>query len=64
MLFVVGPEDEESTLRTLRQHPLGAHAVTIARVSADDAGLLLVHTALGSTYVLDIPAGEELPRIC
>jgi len=64
MLFLVAPDDEEATLRTLRQHPLGAQAVTIGRVLAGDAGLVLVHTALGSTYVLNIPAAEELPRIC
>ena len=38
--------------------------MTIGRVQAEDAGSVLVHTALDSTYVLDIPAGEELPRIC
>jgi hydrogenase expression/formation protein HypE len=64
MLFLVAPEDEEKTLRTLRRHAQGAEAVTIGRVQAEDAGSVLVRTALESTYVLDIPAGEELPRIC
>ncbi len=64
MLFLVAPEDEEKTLHTLRRHVQGHEAVTIGRVQAEDAGLVLVHTALDSTYVLDIPAGEELPRIC
>jgi hydrogenase expression/formation protein HypE len=64
MLFLVAPEDEETTLHGLHRHPLGAQAVTIGRVQAEDAGAVLVHTALGSTYVLDIPVGEELPRIC
>ena len=64
MLFLVAPEDEENTLRTLRRHAQGAQAVTIGRVQAEDAGSVLVRTALDGTYVLDIPAGEELPRIC
>ena len=64
MLFLVAPEDEEKTLETLRRHPQGHEAVTIGRVQAEDAGSVLVKTALNRTHVLDIPAGEELPRIC
>ena len=64
MMFLVAPEDEAAALEALRAHPLGRQAVTIGRVQAEDPGNVLVHTALGSTFVLDIPAGEELPRIC
>ncbi len=64
MLFLVAPEDERATLAALHGHALGREAATIGRVVAEDAGSVLVHTALGSTYILDIPAGEELPRIC
>jgi hydrogenase expression/formation protein HypE len=64
MLFLVAAQDEEKTLRTLRRHEQGAQAVTIGRVQAEDAGSVLVRTALDRTHVLDIPAGEELPRIC
>ena len=64
MMFVVAPEDEAAALRALRNHPLGRQAATIGRVQAEGPGNLLVHTSLGSTFVLDIPAGEELPRIC
>jgi hydrogenase expression/formation protein HypE len=64
MLFMVSPEDEAITLRALRAHPLGTGAVTIGRVESEAAGYVLMHTPLGSTFILDIPAGEELPRIC
>ncbi len=64
MLLLVAPQDEARTLAVLRAHPLGQGAVTIGRVVQDTPGSVLVHTALGSTFVLDIPAGEELPRIC
>lgn len=64
MLFVVAPEDEAATLYALRRHPLGVGAATIGRMSEGEPGTVLVDTALGSTHVLDIPAGEELPRIC
>ena len=64
MLLLVSPEDEAATLQALRTHPLGSEAVTIGRVQAEEPGCVLVHTPLDSTFVLDIPAGEELPRIC
>jgi hydrogenase expression/formation protein HypE len=64
MLFLVDPSDADRTLEVLRAHPLGAEAVMLGRVSTDDAGQVIVRTSLGSCYILDIPAGEELPRIC
>jgi len=64
MLLVVSPEDERPALEVLHKHPLGRQAVTIGQVVAEDPGSVLMRTALDSTYVLDIPAGEELPRVC
>ena len=64
MLFIVPPGDEATALRALRSHPRGSGAAAIGRVQTDNPGRVLVHTTLGSTYLLDIPAGEELPRIC
>ncbi len=64
MLLLVPAEDEAATLATLRAHPLGAGAASIGRVQAEEPGSVLIHTPLGSTFILDIPAGEELPRIC
>jgi hydrogenase expression/formation protein HypE len=64
MLFLVAAEDEQQTLAVLRQHPNGSEAVTIGRVQTEDAGSILLHTARDGTHVLDIPAGDDLPRIC
>ena len=64
MLVFVRPEDEPLALAILRTHPLGANAAVIGQVVEEEEGSVLIHTALGSTYMLDIPAGEELPRIC
>jgi hydrogenase expression/formation protein HypE len=64
MLCFVAPEDEARALETLRRHPLATEAATIGRVTAEAPGLVLVRTAFGGTHVLDIPAGEALPRIC
>jgi hydrogenase expression/formation protein HypE len=64
MLFFVAPEDEAATLEAIRTHALGGDAVTIGLLVNEAPGCVLMHTALGSTYLVDIPAGDELPRIC
>jgi hydrogenase expression/formation protein HypE len=64
MLFFVAAHDEQKTLEVLHRHPQGSQAVTIGKVQSEDAGLVLIRTMLDGTYVLDIPAGDELPRIC
>ena len=64
MLFFVAAHDEQKTLEVLHRHPQGSQAVTIGTVQSEDAGLVLIRTILDGTYVLDIPAGDEFPRIC
>lgn len=64
MLFFVKADDEPLLLETLRSHPLGSQAAAIGRVDSGDAGILFIETELGGRRAIDIPAGEELPRIC
>ncbi|MGE5755380.1 MAG: hydrogenase expression/formation protein HypE, partial [Planctomycetaceae bacterium] len=46
MLLLVAPEDQARTLEALRRHPSGREAVVIGRVVAEEAGSVLLHTAL------------------
>lgn len=64
MLVLIAAEDEARALAALRSHSLGRDSVTIGEVVADDPGWLMMRTALGGLHMVDIPAGEELPRIC
>ncbi len=48
----------------LRRHPVSAGAGIVGDVRAESAGLVLVRSLLGSTRVLDMLSGEQLPRIC
>ena len=64
LVAVVAPEAEEDALAALRSHPLGADAVTIADVRPDPPGLVLLETAFGGSRVVDMLAGDPLPRIC
>ncbi len=53
-----------AALAALRAQPLGAGAVVIGRVDATPRARVLLRTAIGGTRIVDVPAGELLPRIC
>ena len=56
--------DAGRVLAAMRAHPLGTHAVVIGACVADHPGMVVAKTALGGTRVVDLPIGEQLPRIC
>jgi hydrogenase expression/formation protein HypE len=64
LLAFVPPEDADRVLAAMREHPLGAQAAAIGRCVAEHPGMVVARTALGGTRVVDLPAGEQLPRIC
>jgi len=64
LLAVVAPEDAEQVLAAMQQHELGAGARVIGRCVREHPGMVVAQTALGGTRVVDLPIGEQLPRIC
>ncbi len=64
LVTMVAREDAESVLKIMRATRYGADAVIIGEVTAEPRGRVLLKTALGSTRVVDMLAGEMLPRIC
>ena len=59
------PEGEaDRALEVLRALPEGRGAALIGRVLEGPAGQVGLRTALGTTRLLDLPSGEQLPRIC
>lgn len=54
----------EEVLAAMRAHPLGADAAVIGECVEDHAGMVVARTGLGGTRVVDLPLGEQLPRIC
>ena len=64
LVAVVAPEAADEALARLRAHPLGADAALIGELQADEAGLVLLDTALGGSRVVDMLVGDPLPRIC
>lgn len=54
----------DAVLAAMRAHPLGTKAAVIGECVDDHPGLVVARTALGGTRVVDLPIGEQLPRIC
>ncbi len=64
VLVVVASEDVERVLAAMRGERYGAEAVVVGEVRPGPAGRVLLKTAIGSHRVVDMLAGEMLPRIC
>ncbi|HOA21440.1 MAG TPA: hydrogenase expression/formation protein HypE [Anaerolineaceae bacterium] len=64
-VIVIVPEVEaESALNAMRKDKYGQQARRIGSVTGKSEGQLLLRTTLGTTRILDMLAGEMLPRIC
>ncbi|MBC7316169.1 MAG: hydrogenase expression/formation protein HypE, partial [Chloroflexi bacterium] len=64
LIAIVAAPHAEAALEALRAHPLGREAAIIGRVVAEHRGTVALRTLLGTHRVLDMLAGEQLPRIC
>jgi hydrogenase expression/formation protein HypE len=60
----VAAHDAARALELLRAQAVSTGAALIGEVRPGPAGLVSVRTCLGSARVLDLPSGEQLPRIC
>ncbi|MEI8063376.1 MAG: hydrogenase expression/formation protein HypE [Verrucomicrobiota bacterium] len=56
--------DAERVVQAMRSVPIGRGAVVIGEVIEKPEGLALLRTAIGGERVIDMPTGEDLPRIC
>jgi hydrogenase expression/formation protein HypE len=60
----VAPGSAARVLEAMRANPLGRGAVIIGAAVAAHPGMVLLKTEIGGTRVVDLPFGEQLPRIC
>jgi hydrogenase expression/formation protein HypE len=64
LLAFVPPDQAAAVLAAIRTHPLGRDAVIIGEVVDDHPGLVVLETSIGGERIIDMPLGEQLPRIC
>ena len=60
----VAPEDAGAALDALRAVEGCEDAAEIGEVKTEPPGMVLVETAFGGKRVMDMLAGDPLPRIC
>lgn len=63
LIAIVAPEAAEKVLQAMRAHPLGRNAQLIGTV-AEGPPLVTIRTVLGTSRMVDMLAGDQLPRIC
>jgi hydrogenase expression/formation protein HypE len=51
-------------LDAMRRHPLGVEAAIIGTVTNRDPGMVTMKTVFGTTRIVDMLPGDQLPRIC
>jgi hydrogenase expression/formation protein HypE len=64
MVAFVAPEAADEALSALRAVPGCEEAAEIGEVRTEPPGMVLVETAFGGKRVMDLLAGDPLPRIC
>jgi hydrogenase expression/formation protein HypE len=64
LLAIVPAESADEVLAVMQAHPLATGARRIGSCVAEHPRMVVAHTGLGGTRVVDLPIGEQLPRIC
>jgi len=64
VVVFVPAADADRVLGAMRSHPEGINATIIGEVTSTHRGMVAARTPLGSTRVVDMQVGEQLPRIC
>ncbi|MBK8149848.1 MAG: hydrogenase expression/formation protein HypE [Acidobacteria bacterium] len=64
LLAIVPRESADQVVERMRLNEFGRDSVVIGEVVDDHAGMVVARTVFGSTRVVDMQLGEQLPRIC
>jgi hydrogenase expression/formation protein HypE len=64
LVAIVAPEGAGAVLAAMQRNPRGERARIIGVVGNRHAGSVTMRTAFGSTRIVDLLAGDQLPRIC
>ena len=64
LVAIVAPEDASGVLAAMRRNSRGEEAVIIGVVGEASPGLVTMRTVFGSSRIVDLLPGDQLPRIC
>ena len=64
ILVITSASDAEVILNKMKKNPLGKDSVIIGKVRKENPGIVVMKTSIGSSRIVDMISGEQLPRIC
>ncbi len=64
LLAFVSAQDTDAVLTAIKTSPYGKDAAVIGEVVEDHIGKVVLETRIGGMRIVDMLAGEQLPRIC
>jgi hydrogenase expression/formation protein HypE len=64
MIAVLPAAEAERAAACMRSDPAGAQACVIGGVTESPEGMVTIASEIGADRILDLPSGEQLPRIC
>lgn len=64
IVIVVAEKDTEKALEIIQRHGNSKNAAIIGEITSEHPGMALLKTTIGGKRIIDMLAGEQLPRIC
>ena len=64
VVLVAGKDDAEKIIEIMKQHEFGKEASVIGEIVSEHTGKAILKTSVGGKRIIDMLAGEQLPRIC
>lgn len=64
VVMVVGKNDAEKIIHSMKKSEFGKHAKIIGEITNDHQGKAWLQTIVGGKRVIDMLSGQQLPRIC
>ncbi|MGB9697280.1 MAG: hydrogenase expression/formation protein HypE [Ignavibacteria bacterium] len=64
VIVIADASDADKIVSIMKQHELGKNAAVIGEIISDNPGIVTMKTVIGTTRIVDMISGEQLPRIC
>ncbi len=64
VVVAVAADAVDQVLSAMKRHPVGTNAAVIGRACSAGRPIVTMTTGIGGRRIVDMPVGEQLPRIC
>jgi len=64
LVAIAAPGCADQIVEAMRRDPLGSQARIIGHVTESNPGMVVMRTVFGTSRIVDMLAGDQLPRIC